>query len=230
VPNAPVLLLHGALGSSAQFTPLKQLLERAGRETFLLNFSGHGGTSFSSDFSIPSFAEEIVNFIRERKLSDVHIFGYSMGGYAAMFAAHLNPENISKIITLGTKFDWNPQTAEHETKKLNAEKIAQKVPAFAEVLRERHAPNDWKLLVTKTADLMLSLGNAPLLVDDILNSLQQDILICLGDADDMADPHYSKRVSEVLPRGHFKLLENTPHLIEKVNQEMLYHVIQDHWV
>jgi pimeloyl-ACP methyl ester carboxylesterase len=229
VPNAPVLLLHGALGSSAQLTPVKKLLEKSGRETFSLNFSGHGGTSFSADFSIGSFAQEIINFIRERKLSDVHIFGYSMGGYAAMFAAHMNPENIGKIITLGTKFDWTPQTAEYETKKLNAEKIEQKVPAFAEVLRERHAPNDWKLLVTKTADLMISLGDAPLLDDDILKSLQQDILICLGDADDMADPQYSRKVSEVLPRGHFKLLENTHHLIEKVNQEMLYNVIQDHW-
>lgn len=89
-----------------------------------------------------------------------------MGGYVALWLAHQHPERVRKIVTLGTKFDWSPESARLEVKKLDAEKILEKVPAFALILETRHAPNDWKQLLSRTSTMMLALGSDPLLKDD----------------------------------------------------------------
>jgi pimeloyl-ACP methyl ester carboxylesterase len=150
-----------------------------------------------------------------------------MGGYVAVWLAKHHPEKIEKIITLGTKFDWSVESAEKEVRKLNVEKIAEKVPAFARILEHRHAPNDWKELLKKTGEMMLGLGKAPLLTEEILKTIQMPSLICLGDQDDMADRNYAEQVASFLPKGKFKLLENTPHPIEKVDLKMIVSLIQN---
>src|SRR5690349_16612331 len=101
-----LLLLHGALGAATQFNALQQQLE----DTFdvsALNFPGHGGTGMPKEkFSFPLFASPVLNHIDE---VPVNIFGYSMGGYAALWIARYFPGRLNKIFTLGTKLDWNPE-------------------------------------------------------------------------------------------------------------------------
>lgn len=213
----PVLLLHGALGSKTQLDPLKTLLESKGRFAYLMNFSGHSGNPFSTNFGIETFADDIQQFLKQNNLSKVDIFGYSMGGYVALWFAKQHPQRVGKIVTLGTKFDWSIASAEKETKKLNPEKIEEKVPAFARILQARHAPNDWKELLAKTSQMMTGLGEKPMLKQEVLSAIQTETHILLGDSDDMADRQYSEEVSRMLQNATFSLLADTPHPIEKVN-------------
>lgn len=217
----PLLILHGALGSASQLDPVKTSLEHGGSAVHSLNFSGHGGAPFQSDFGIAQFTQDTFQYLQDHQLKQVDIFGYSMGGYVALWLAEKYPDRVGKIVTLGTKFDWSEMSAAKEVKKLNPEKILEKIPAFARILEHRHAPNDWKELLNKTADMMLSLGRAPLLTKEILQSIKHETIICLGDQDDMADRNYSEQVAEFLPNGSFRLLENTPHPIEKVDLKKL---------
>jgi pimeloyl-ACP methyl ester carboxylesterase len=217
----PILILHGALGSASQLAPVKSAMERDGRQVHSLNFSGHGGAPFQNNFGIERFADDTLQYIKSHQIDRVDIFGYSMGGYVALWLAKQHPELVGKIVTLGTKFDWSIESALQEIKKLNAEKIIEKIPAFARILENRHAPNDWKLLLQKTADMMMALGENPLITKEILQTIQHPTIICLGDLDDMADRNYSERVASFLPSGTFHLLENTPHPIEKVDLRKL---------
>jgi pimeloyl-ACP methyl ester carboxylesterase len=220
-----VLLLHGALGSSVQLELVRLALEGKGHTVYDLNFSGHGGEPYAEKFGIEEFAQEIQNFIVSSKLNNLTIFGYSMGGYAALWMTHQYPTLVQKVVTLGTKFDWSPEAAEKEIKKMDPEKIEQKIPAFARLLQARHAPNEWKELMSKTADMMNQLGDAPLLTEPILTQINTPVIIALGDADDMADCAYSERVAKLLPNAKFVLLSETPHPIEKVSVEMLVRLI-----
>jgi pimeloyl-ACP methyl ester carboxylesterase len=221
-----ILLLHGALGAMQQLDPLKQKLEIAGYDVHLVNFSGHGGNAFEDKFGIEQFAEDVLSYLNQQQLEQVTIFGYSMGGYVALWLAKENPERLEKIITLGTKFDWSVESAEKEVKKLNPEKIQEKVPAFARILEHRHAPNNWKELLNKTAAMMLDLGEAPLLTESILSKIETPTLICLGDVDDMSDRNYSEEVANYLQNGSFSLLKSTPHPIEKCDLDMLTELIE----
>jgi pimeloyl-ACP methyl ester carboxylesterase len=149
-----------------------------------------------------------------------------MGGYVALWLAHEQPESVGKIITLGTKFDWSPASAQSEVKKLIPEKILEKVPAFARILEHRHAPNDWKELLEQTSALMLRLGHRPILNENVLKSIRHEVLVCLGDQDDMADARYTEQVASVMPNGKFKLLANTHHPIERVDLDTLVSILK----
>jgi len=223
----PVIILHGALGSASQLESLKKSLEQQGLQVHTVNFSGHGGKPFQQTFDIEQFSEDTLRYINTHKLDTVDIFGYSMGGYVALWLAKNHPKRIGKIVTLGTKFDWSIESATREVKKMNAEKILEKIPAFARILEHRHAPNDWKMLLQKTSDMMMRLGEHPLLTEKILKQIFHPALICLGDQDDMADRSYSEQVASFLPHGTFQLLEDTPHPIEKVVLKKLNTIIAD---
>jgi pimeloyl-ACP methyl ester carboxylesterase len=213
----PILLLHGAMGSASQLEPLKQKLELFGRKVLSMNFSGHSGEPYQEDFGIEAFTYDVLLFLDRHQIPSVDVFGYSMGGYVALWLAYLHPHRIGKIITLGTKFDWSVESAKREVKKLNPEKILEKVPAFARLLEHRHDPADWKVLMQKSVDMMLDLGTNPMLTESILKTIPIPVEILLGDTDDMADKNFSELVADWLPNGLFHLLENTPHPIEKVD-------------
>lgn len=213
----PVLILHGALGSASQLEPVRKSFEQQGLQAHTLNYSGHGGEPFQQAFGIEQFSEDTLRYMDAHRLDTVDIFGYSMGGYVALWLALSQPNRIGKIVTLGTKFDWSVDSASKEVKKLSAEKILEKIPAFARILEQRHAPNDWKMLLQKTSDMMMELGGRPLLTKIIFKQIFLPSLICLGDQDDMADRKYSEAVATFLPNGEFKLLENTLHPIEKID-------------
>src|SRR6186713_1921048 len=168
----PILILHGALGSASQLEPVKSTIENNGAVVHSLNFSGHGGASFQNNFGIEQFANDTLHYIKSHQLKQVNIFGYSMGGYVALWLAKQHPEVIGKIVTLGTKFDWSVESASQEVKKLNAEKILEKIPAFARILEKRHAPHDWRMLLQQTANMMMALGESPLLTKEILQNIQ----------------------------------------------------------
>jgi pimeloyl-ACP methyl ester carboxylesterase len=213
----PILLLHGALGAQTQLQHIACKLQDARRTVHSMDFSGHHGVPFSSrGFGIEVFADDILDFLDKNNIQIADIFGYSMGGYVAVWLAHIRPERIGRIITLGTKFDWNVATANREIAKMDARKIEEKVPAFARILESRHRPNDWKELMIKTAEMMQGLGSHPLLSEEILTTIQVPVEIYLGDLDDMADRDYSMRVASLLPAGTFSLLANTRHPIENV--------------
>jgi pimeloyl-ACP methyl ester carboxylesterase len=220
--SRPIVLLHGALGALQQLDPLKKMLTSMGREVYSLNFSGHGGNPFSSHgFGIDEFAGDILSFLNENKLTRADIFGYSMGGYVAIWLAHRSPERVDKITTLGTKFDWDMASAQKEVAKMNADKIVEKIPAFARILETRHAPNDWRELLNKTKDMMLALGANPMITSELAKKLRHRVSILLGDLDDMADRSFSQTIASGFQNGSFQLMNNTPHPIEKVNTNEL---------
>lgn len=223
----PLLLLHGALGSKVQMEPLATRIHESGKEVFTMNFSGHGGEPFSKQgFSIPVFVDDVISFMDFHEVKKVDIFGYSMGGYVALLLATQHAHRIRSIITLGTKFDWSNDSAAHEVKKLNLERIIEKVPAFARTLELRHQPNDWKDLVSRTATLMMDLGEQPLLNERNLRMLNHSVLVALGDHDDTADQQYSLEVATWL-NGQFRCLPNTPHALEKVDLNLLVKLIDE---
>lgn len=214
-----LILLHGALGSAGLFSPLSEQLPDF--KVHLFNFSGHGKSPFSSQgFHIEAFADELEQFLGSEQLSQAEVFGYSMGGYVALYLESLQPSTFSKITTLGTKFDWQPETATREASRLDPEVILEKVPAFAATLEKRHGRN-WKDLVRATADMMLRLGQSPLLGQEQLSKIQIPVTVLLGDQDNMVSSEESEKAAQRLQNGHFHWLENTPHPLEKVNPVLL---------
>ncbi len=215
-----LLLLHGALGSNRYFKDVKGRLE-PDFDVYDLNFEGHGGETTQNEFSIDLFATNLIDFLDQNKLTNVVVFGYSMGGYVALTVAIKRPELIEKIVTLGTKFNWSPELAAKEIRMLNPEIVEEKIPKFAENLKALHQPSDWKLVMQKTAHLMQLLGEGKGLKEEDFINIQHQVSIGIGSLDKMVTFVESERVAHLLPNGSLKVIENAPHPIEMVDLEVL---------
>src|SRR6187399_3233062 len=216
MPMLPdLILLHGALGSESQLEKIKDAL----RDNFTLysyNLSGHGGKSVPLQFSISKFEEELTQFLDNNSLTSVNVFGYSMGGYIALQTAKNQPGRIAKIMTLGTMLKWNPEIAANEVRMLNPEMIEAKVPKFAEQLKQKHAPQDWKLVMQRIADMMIGLGNGNAMTTDDFEKINIPVLVGLGSLDQMVKKEDAMEMVELLPLGAFRLFEGWKHPIEGV--------------
>lgn len=219
-PKEPLLLLHGALGSKAQLSPLKTELA-AHFSVHSLDFEGHGRRPSDRNFSMDHFGENVTNYMDQTGIPSAYIFGYSMGGYAALNLATANSNRIKGIVTFGTKFDWTPESAKKEVKMLNPEAIEQKVPKFAAHLKKLHPGNDWKEVLRKTAGLMLDLGAEAPLHRESLSKIEIPVHILIGDADAMVSIEESKFASDHLPQGHLHILEGFQHPLEKNDSKLL---------
>lgn len=218
-----LLLFHGALGSSKQLESFAYEL----REDFNcipFDFSGHGGKNFEQEFDIFQFANEIYEICKKRKTKPF-AFGYSMGGYATLLAEHTFKNMFKGIITLGTKFDWNPQVAISEKVMLNPELIEKNFPAYANTLIERHKPNNWKNVLEKTSDLIHHLGeNAPL-NESTLKEIKTPVLVLRGEFDNMVSRAESTAAKSFLPISHYSEVLNGGHSFEKTNKAILKELI-----
>lgn len=220
-----IILLHGAIGAKDQLEPLAAELKQQGYNVLTLSFSGHGQTPFASNFGIEKFALELEQFVNENKLDKPTVFGYSMGGYVALYLAYRNPNILGDIITLGTKFEWSPEIAQKEVKMLDSKTIIEKVPKFAEALQKRHG-QDWELLLQKTAEMMLSLGNKNALSLNDFTTIENKVLIGLADKDNMVSLEETTAVYKQLKNGAMYMLPNTKHPIESVNVRLLVRIIE----
>lgn len=219
-----MLLLHGALGISEDLDPLAKTLATSGYQIHRMGFSGHGGASFSESFGIQQFSREVEDFILTKNIKNCMVFGYSMGGFVALYTASRKPGIIGKIITLGTKFDWSTETLAKELRMLNPDLLLEKVPAFAETLLKKHGLQ-WKELLHKTAHLMMEINEKNFLNSDVLEKIDAPVLLGLADRDQMVSLNETLNVFKTLQKSSMYMLPNSKHQIESIDAKILSQLI-----
>lgn len=216
-----LLLLHGAIGASDQLAGLKSILE-AKYLVHTPDFRGHGSKNPNNDtFSIPLFAEDVLQYLKENNIRQSAIFGYSMGGYVAMYLAKYHPKTVTKLVTLATKFYWDETVAAKEVKMLDADTIIAKVPVFAAQLAQRHGEEHWKRLLGQTKELLSQLGRNNTLQLSDYASIHTPCLLLLGDKDKMITREETEAVCRQLTDAKMEILPDTAHPIEQVDTVML---------
>ena len=214
-----LILLHGALGDATQ---LAQLADRLGRDrrTTVVELEGHGATSSRGrPLRIESFAAAVLEMMDGASIGQADLFGYSMGGYVALYLAATSPARIRRVATLATKLAWTPEIAARECALLDAATIRAKVPKFAAALEARHTATGWEALLTKTAELLRDLGSRPLITNEVLASIGQPVRIAVGDRDATVTIEECIAAVRHLPHGELEVVPRTPHPFEKVPVE-----------
>lgn len=215
-----LILLHGALGSSKSFKALIPYLSD-NYNLIVPDMKWHGSRADNnSTFFMQDLVDDLEDMIQTESLQSASVFGFSMGGYVALSLALKRPVIFNRIMTLGTKLDWNPQQAATEVKMLNADKIQEKVPQFAQHLKNMHG-EDWSDLCKQTAEMMLDLGEKPILKIDNISTLDLPVKLGLGAQDHMVSLEETTVFYKALKQGKMQILADCPHPIEKVNAEFL---------
>jgi pimeloyl-ACP methyl ester carboxylesterase len=220
----PIIFLHGAIGAEDQLQPLCAYFSQHGYATHSFSFSGHGKMPFKNQFGIEQFSTELLEFIQQHKLEQPHVFGYSMGGYVALYLAAQHPQLFGTVITFGTKFNWTKEIAAKEMKMLDPEVIKEKIPKFAATLEQRHGA-EWKHLLHRTSEMMIELGDNNLLAESAFKKITTPVMIGLGDKDNMVTVEETVAAYRQLSNASLFVLPNTKHPIEALDPLIIYNMI-----
>ncbi len=218
-----VLLLHGALGSASQLNHLKNITG-LDQPLFTFDMKGHGMRCDGNSFSIEDLADDVLNYMNDNKITQADIFGYSMGGYVALHLALNHPSKINKVFTLGTKLNWTPEIATQEAVMLNPDRMLEKIPHYAAMLKSIHG-NFWKELVLHTAEMMKRLAFKPISAEE-MKSIHQSIRLAIADGDSMVTQEETITAFRNLQNGSMLVIPSAKHPLDSVDLKRLTFEIQ----
>jgi pimeloyl-ACP methyl ester carboxylesterase len=103
--GTPLVLLHGGLFNiDLQFGELIPGLA-ATRQVIATDFQGHGRTNdIDRPLRSADLASDVVGLLRHLGVAQADVFGFSVGGAAALHLAVKNPELVGKLIVSSASF------------------------------------------------------------------------------------------------------------------------------
>ena len=156
--GAPLILLHGGLGSADMFSQILPTLSKS-RQVIAVDLQGHGRTAdIDRPITYEAMADDIAGLMQFLHIEKADLMGYSLGGGTALQTAIRHPERIRKLVIVSTVFrrdGWYPEVLAG---------MSQMGPAAAEMMKpspiyqfyahNAPRPADWPVLVTKVGDML----------------------------------------------------------------------------
>lgn len=192
-----LILLHGARGFNKEFLPFAQALTGVCAPT-ALNMVGHGGREIPDVFTLPAMAQDVLSQMDALGIKSAYFFGYSIGGYLALYLARHAPERVLGVCTLATKFVFDVPTVKLLTHLSRVDRIQNQQK---ESMDERHPDRDWSALVSGLADLYRRLGEEPALTEADLARISVPTLTVSGNKDQLVPWGESLKLAYLMPKG-----------------------------
>lgn len=95
----PLIILHGLLGSSANWTTTCELLGRQ-FQVISVDLRNHGNSPHCNEFNFQVMVEDLKYLLERQNLQQAIVLGHSFGGRVAMEFADRYPEMVSKLIVV----------------------------------------------------------------------------------------------------------------------------------
>jgi len=97
-----LVFVHGAGFDHAVWTPMARYFARHGLNVVALDLPGHGGSDGPACRTIEAMSDVLSGLLDFLNLSQATIVGHSMGTLVALFMAQRYPQQVSKMVLLGT--------------------------------------------------------------------------------------------------------------------------------
>jgi len=95
--GAPLVVLHGLLGSSRNWQSAGVALAARGHRVIAPDLRNHGVSPWDDDCGYPALAGDVAACLERLALGPVHLVGHSMGGKAAMRLAMDRPDLVARL-------------------------------------------------------------------------------------------------------------------------------------
>ncbi len=211
-PGKPdLLLLPGLLGAvSSQWRPFLPALTPQFR-VILLDLRGHGRSENKAlHLTLDQLADDLRHFLDGLLPGPVHLSGYSLGGYLGLRLALEAPGRVSTLHLHGTKFYWSEAAVTQMRAQLDPDRMAEKVPVYADQLAQEHGAGRWRMLVRQAGDLVGLMG-ASGLTESQVRYVACPALVSVGDRDELVSLPEAFRLSQVLPEAGLLVLPGVRH-------------------
>jgi pimeloyl-ACP methyl ester carboxylesterase len=204
----PLVLLHGGVCTiESCMGQLRAPLAKTWR-TIAMEQQAHGRTAdIDRPLSVEQMAEDTAALLRQLKVANADIVGYSMGGGIALHLALRHPDLVRKVVIFGTNYN-NEGFPPGFLEGFKALKPEQVPAAFREVY-EKVAPDPkrWPQLVEKIKDMALTSKG---LKAEEMKSIKAPVLVMVGDRDIVTAEH-AVQMFRLLPNGKLAVLPDTDH-------------------
>ena len=97
--GAPLIILHGLLGSSDNWLTQAKLLSPH-YKIYTVDQRNHGQSPHDDAFDYQSMVTDLLEFLDDNHLKDPVLIGHSMGGKTVMNFALQHPDRVSKLVVV----------------------------------------------------------------------------------------------------------------------------------
>ena len=119
----------------------------------------------------------------ERSIARAFVFGYSFGGYVALYLARHFPQRLCGICSLAVKYVFDARTVQHWTYLADPDRLRRPGSQRPAELAKTHYPQDWAAITTLNRNLFTDLGANPALTEEDLRAITLPTLIISSDQD-----------------------------------------------
>ena len=95
--GAPLVVLHGLLGSSRNWQSAGVALAERGHRVLAPDLRNHGSSPWGDDCSYAALAADVIALLDRLALGPVRLVGHSMGGKAAMRLVMDRPDLVARL-------------------------------------------------------------------------------------------------------------------------------------
>jgi methylmalonyl-CoA epimerase len=214
-PDAPPLVvLHGALGSTALMTEPLARRWASDFRVLALDFRAHGasGAFDGQPLTLEGFSADVLALLDAAGAERAHVFGFSMGAAVALYHAWRRPERVGRVVLLGTNVRW----VEEETRTMTAAMAAaldDPDGLWARRLAEAHGADRWRALVERSIAFTRGLPERPF-PTDALHRIDRPVLVAHGDRDRYIDLRHAVHLYRALPDARLWVLPGLDHPIQ----------------
>jgi pimeloyl-ACP methyl ester carboxylesterase len=222
--GAPLLLLHGGLGSTGMFEPDIAALAK-GHEVIALDLLGHGRTALGDrPISYPAMADDLAAVIKQLGYGTVDVMGYSLGGGVALRLAIQHPDVVRRLVLVSTPYAQSgffpellPQQAALGA---STAPLLKETPMYKSYVAVAPKPEDFPRLLDRMGEWMRTTYDW---ADDV-RKLRGPVMLVYGDADMIRPEHMVSFYQllggglqdagwqrEHMPRNRLAILPNVTH-------------------
>ena len=187
--GAPLLVLHGGLGSIDMFKPILPALAK-GRQVIGVDLHGHGRTVLGDrPISLIDMGNDLAIVIKQLGYDSVDVFGYSMGGGAALRLAVQHPEVVRRLVIASAPYAQNgffPEMLPQQAAVSGAiAEMMKGTPMYKSYVAVAPRPQDFPRLLDRMGELM----RQPYDWSEDVKKLKGPVMLVYGDADMIRPEH-----------------------------------------
>lgn len=191
--GAPLLLLHGGLGSIEMFGPMIPALVAKGRQVIAVDLQGHGRTALGDrPISLPVMADDIAAVVKQLGRDTVDVLGYSLGGGVALRLAIQHPEAVHRLVLVSTPYaqdGFYPEMLPQQAAVGAAmAPMMKETPMYKSYVAVAPKPEDFPRLLDRMGEWMRTSYDW---TDDV-KKLKGPVMLVYGDADMIRLDHVVK--------------------------------------
>lgn len=224
----PLVVLHGALGSTALETDRLVRPWETQFRVYALDFMGHGQSDDCTD-GVPlwsDYGDNVTALIDHFGLDRVHLFGFSMGGGVALSTAIAQPDRIDRLAVHGVNVQWDEREVDLMVGPMDVARMATDHPFWAQRLSEVHGLERWQALVGRLVAFTRGLPRHHL-PDRQLAGITAPTLVSTGDRDRYFDVRHAVGLYRAVPDARLWVIPDLDHPIQGVNVPTFSRTVAD---